>query len=227
MRKKPYLISHPVPKSNEEQREDYRYCLLLLFTPFRNEVEELLEPGTGSCIPVFERELLVNEKLAAYHDKMQMFQKIEEENTDAIEKEQNKSQPSQAEPLPQKDDCVDLLGEPLEAAAAMQELRAAMQLTAEESLEQNLDKMNVDQYRIFERLANHLSASNTQLLMFISGAGGTGKSFLINTLKIWAKQYFSGLGTTIAVAAYTGLAAYNVNGVTLHRLLQLPFSAST
>ena len=60
--------------------------------------------------------------------------------------------------------------------------------------------------------------------MFVSGVGGTGKSFLIEAIRqqvaaIW-KEHTDGL--TCAVAAPTGLAAFNVGGVTIHRLLQLP-----
>ena len=59
--------------------------------------------------------------------------------------------------------------------------------------------------------------------MFISGVGGTGKSFLIKTIRalvsgVWHNERESLL---CAVSAPTGLAAFNV-GVTIHRLLQLP-----
>ena len=57
--------------------------------------------------------------------------------------------------------------------------------------------------------------------MFVSGVGGTGKSFLIKTihslvLQIWHKKTDSLL---CAVTAPTGLAAFNIGGVTIHRLL--------
>ena len=57
--------------------------------------------------------------------------------------------------------------------------------------------------------------------MFVSGVGGTGKSFLIKTIrtlvsKIW--DYKTG-SPVCAVTAPTGLVAFNVGGVTL---LQLP-----
>ena len=62
------------------------------------------------------------------------------------------------------------------------------------------------------------------LNMFVSGVGGTGKSFIIKTIralvsKVWHDQSDSLL---CAVTAPTGLAAFNVGGVTIHRLLQLP-----
>ena len=60
--------------------------------------------------------------------------------------------------------------------------------------------------------------------MFISGVGGTGKSFLIKTIcaqvcETWHDKRESLL---CAVTALTGLAAFNVGEITIHRLLQLP-----
>lgn len=54
---------------------------------------------------------------------------------------------------------------------------------------------------------------------FVSGTGGTGKSFLIATIRAWVSEK---LGKNVAVSAPTGVSAYNVNGLTTYRLLQLP-----
>ena len=53
-------------------------------------------------------------------------------------------------------------------------------------------------------------------MTIISGFGGTGKSYLI---KAWVQ---SSTGKDVAVAAPTGIAAFNINGLTIHRLLMLP-----
>ena len=55
--------------------------------------------------------------------------------------------------------------------------------------------------------------------MFVSGCGGTGKSFLIKTLETWIH---SSLEKHAAITAPTGIAAFNVNGLTIHCLLKLP-----
>ena len=52
------------------------------------------------------------------------------------------------------------------------------------------------------------------------GCGGTGKSFLINTLVSLIRRYTQ-QNDTIKVAAPLGGAAYNVSGCTLHRYLNL------
>ena len=58
--------------------------------------------------------------------------------------------------------------------------------------------------------------------MFISGVGGTGKSFLIEAIKLLVRKIWPSNDLTVAVAAPTGLAAFNVGGLTIHRLFQLP-----
>ena len=58
--------------------------------------------------------------------------------------------------------------------------------------------------------------------MFISGVGGTGKSFLIETIKSLISNLWSIKNLTCTIAAPTGLAAFNIGGVTIHRLFQLP-----
>ena len=94
-----------------------------------------------------------------------------------------------------------------------------------------------DQKRIFKQIVDHLNHQRRHecdeckckdiepLHMFVSGVGGTGKSFLIETIRSQVKEIWKehvGDDTTCAVAAPTGLAAYNVGGMTVHHLFQLP-----
>lgn len=59
------------------------------------------------------------------------------------------------------------------------------------------------------------TAIREQLLMIIYGTAGTGKSYLINAIA-------SQLKDDCCLTATTGIAAFNINGVTIHSLLQLP-----
>ena len=59
--------------------------------------------------------------------------------------------------------------------------------------------------------------------MFVSGCGDIGKSYLIKTIKVWV---YSSMGKQVAVTTPTGIAAFNINGLTIHRLLQLPVEHS-
>ena len=51
--------------------------------------------------------------------------------------------------------------------------------------------------------------------MIVSGTAGTGKSYLINCLKILLKD-------KLRVCAPAGVASYNIQGYTLHNLFSLP-----
>ena len=58
--------------------------------------------------------------------------------------------------------------------------------------------------------------------MFVSGVGGTGKSLLIEAIKAFVDDLRPSEDLKCAITAPTGLAAFNVGGVTIHRLFQLP-----
>ena len=98
------------------------------------------------------------------------------------------------------------------------------------TLDRRIQMLNADQEHIFTQDRLQYQYRHEKELchwtdIFISGVGGTGKSFLIQTIKeqvsaIWATNALDLL--TCAVAAPAGLAAFNVGGVTIHRLFQLP-----
>ena len=104
------------------------------------------------------------------------------------------------------------------------------------SFDDLVSSLNVDQSRIFRHVKDHLEhqvrhESDTckcsdwkPLHMFISGVGGTGKSFLIKTIRALVSEIWHDKTESLlcAVTAPTGLAGFNVGGVTIHRLLQLP-----
>ena len=65
----------------------------------------------------------------------------------------------------------------------------------------------------------HLESENSPpLRMIVSGTAGTGKSYLIHCLRLLLQD-------RVFVAAPTGVAAFNVDGYTLHSLLSLPTRA--
>ena len=103
-------------------------------------------------------------------------------------------------------------------------------------LDDFVSSLNIDQRHIFKGIKCHLEhqlqhehdackcSDLKPLHMFVSGVGGTGKSFMIKTIRalvgeIWHDKKDALLCT---VSAPIGLAAFNVGGVTIYRLLQLP-----
>ncbi len=80
--------------------------------------------------------------------------------------------------------------------------------------------LNKEQAQAFHIIAEHsLQKQPTQLKMFLSGAGGTGKSRVIHALKHF---FFSrNQERRFHLASFTGVAAKNICGATLHSLLML------
>ena len=81
--------------------------------------------------------------------------------------------------------------------------------------------LNKDQRRVFDNVkahfqhqnlheANQCSCDFAPLRMFVSGVGGTGKSFLIEAIKALVNSLWSSESLLCGVAAPTGLAAFEV-----------------
>ena len=75
-----------------------------------------------------------------------------------------------------------------------------------------------------------LGLPDIHLNSIVIGSAGVGKSFLIRALEIgifkWAQdtygpQKYPDVRSVVRLAAFTGKAAYQVGGVTLHSLLKL------
>ena len=72
------------------------------------------------------------------------------------------------------------------------------------------------QQRVYTIVQQHNSDNSPQpLRMIVSGTAGTGKSYLIHCLRLLLQHQ-------VMVAAPTGVAAFNIDGRTLHSLLSLP-----
>ena len=98
--------------------------------------------------------------------------------------------------------------------------------------------LNQDQKRVFENVKVHFlhqkcheakqcSCDFSPLRLFVSGVGGTGKSFLIEAIKALVNSLWNSEGLLCGIAAPTGLAAFHVGGITIHRLFQLPVEHAT
>lgn len=87
-----------------------------------------------------------------------------------------------------------------------------------------IDLLNADQKRAYDIISCHFKLtqqqeSPRQLLMFLHGEGGTGKSRVIQTITdMYARR---GCSHMLAKVAFTGIAASLIEGETIHRSLKL------
>ena len=80
----------------------------------------------------------------------------------------------------------------------------------------NIALLNRKQSIAYEIVRQHYESNQTEpIRLIITGQGGSGKSFIINALK-------SLLRLSCVLCSFFGIASHNIEGVTLHSLLQLP-----
>jgi hypothetical protein len=81
--------------------------------------------------------------------------------------------------------------------------------------------LNRDQQHVFDLIMEHHHNQDPEpIRLIVSGTAGSGKSFLLNCLRYQLSRE-RGASEYCPVAAYTGVAAFNVNGLTLHSLFRL------
>ncbi|KAF9053996.1 hypothetical protein BDP27DRAFT_1147050, partial [Rhodocollybia butyracea] len=81
-------------------------------------------------------------------------------------------------------------------------------------------KLNTEQERAFRIVANHSQQSQPDpLQMYIGGQGGTGKSVVIEALRSFFNEQKE--NRRFRLSSYTGVAAKNISGMTLHSALLL------
>ena len=223
-RQRPYLINH-YKYSVTDQPEKYYHALLLLFKPWR-EWESLLADNEtyADAFNAFSGESV---DAQSYHTRLQQHQdkdknvrmQVDKLRTEMEVEEQNTSKDMH------KDDPLNY--GITEAQEAMADFEAALIDNDDADVDAMIENLNEDQLRIFNKVRNQVQAQCTSpstenakpMRMFVSGCGGTGKSYLIKTIKAWI---CSTTDKHVAITAPTGIAAFNINGLTIHRLLQLP-----
>ncbi|XP_066915540.1 uncharacterized protein [Clytia hemisphaerica] len=79
-----------------------------------------------------------------------------------------------------------------------------------------VENLNAEQLQAYNIVHDHASKADEEpLLMIITGIAGSGKSYLINCIKKL-------LDKKCLLTSYFGIAAFNINGRTLHSTLRLP-----
>ncbi|XP_029173809.1 ATP-dependent DNA helicase PIF1-like [Nylanderia fulva] len=195
--------------------ENYFFALLLMFKPWQ-KLEDL-KNECDTYTESFHKVKLHLKEALQYHEKLEELQKafetakqlVQQCLDDDLQKEQSQDDPENAIGI-----------QNLEAGEAMQDFKDLGDRAIQEiDVSDMIVKLNTDQKRVFDKVTNAVESDKSILRLYVSEEGGTGKSFLIKTIKCWIKQ---NLNKDTAVTAPTGIAAFNIDGLTVHRLLQLP-----
>ena len=228
-RSTPTLISHRRP-NKVNNKEEYFRNLLLLFKPYRQPIDVKVADTYEES---FNIESQVNKRLQDYEKKI----------SDLYESRENMKKRINEEKIVQE-------GEPVPESFEFTMDNTSNILEEFEKANENLptnyenlySMLNEDQKKIFidvvsrihvqtdvavpENMKNqfNLTRNNKQILKFISGVGGTGKSFLITAITSYIRAVFK---KDVALVAPTGIAASNINGFTIHRFLKLPVQHNT
>ena len=203
-----------LPKKTNKKAAAIPY---LLFVPFRNESDLIGEHGSAEL--AFKNYLASSNDMKGHHEELLQMLKVQtkvreiNEHRETVE-DVKKDDGNEPEGL-------QITGE---AVAAMNDVHDMDVNKANNFKQELIEMLNADQSRVFEMVSEHLHHQQQHetgacvckyfkpLHMFISGVGGTGKSFLIETIR----QQVSEIGkdgtvadTKCAVGAPTDLASYN------------------
>ena len=97
-----------------------------------------------------------------------------------------------------------------------------------------VDSLNESQRLAFQKVLNYTTARHEYqmhavespppepLRLFITGGAGTGKSHVISVVHEHFERAQIGDGCACMLMAPTGVAAFNIGGLTIHKVLNLP-----
>ena len=203
--------------------------MIVLFVPFRDESTLLGENETPKA--AYHRLLPDSKQCSAYHERMKKMFKAKEKYNKI--NEARKEEGTEEKVNKEDEEGPQLAGQAKSAMKDLEDMKDVAQAKSTLTLNERIDMLNVDQRKIFDRIKEHLLHQQKHesgqckcdfkpLRMFVSGVGGTGKSFLIEAVRAMTDDLWETDDLKCAVSAPTGLASFNVAGVTIYRLFWLP-----
>ena len=243
LRTKPKIIRY-VKYSQKVDPENYYREQLMLFYPWRNEDSDLLN-GFSTFKEHFEavREKIKSTK-KEYDANSDLLDEVEvaaethilgqvdgvSSNIESVEANDALNKPVQStkfafySPETREHSYYDLGADiGLPTHIANDDIEMIQNRLPENEYFELLSKLNQKQREIFTHIIHSLTFTpDNQLYVFITGGAGVGKSVVIRTLYqalhrlLCSKSGQNPEDIRILLCAYTGLAAYNIQGSTLH-----------
>jgi hypothetical protein len=233
LKKEALLKYNTVRTKTEQDHLRYYYNALQLHKPWRSEYD--LKGDFDTLHEAFCAAMKDLPKLRGIHDH-KLFIESELKKAHKWEADALENIDDADEDYFRDDEIIDL--EPV--ADRVERLRQMFTANLEERPHEELAAtLNETQLRVYNNVMNPINHFHEKhangacdcaepvlpVRRFVSGVAGTGKSHLINTIVATLHQKYTGGPDgfpAVAVVAPTGLSAFNVNGVTMHKMFKLP-----
>ncbi len=232
---KPRSLLHPIivygPTIDPYARpEEFYYSYLLLHKPWVNEDDIKGESDT------YENEFMKAKEsipfLAQYVEKVLKKRNMKDKMKDDVDSHLSEEERANAA----KQEAEEYSEE--NGSDMFDSLRKQTAIVTEEQLDREVLGLSEDQRRVYDRFvenAEHYYKHQTKpascccgefepLRMFVSGFGGSGKSHLIRVLMgyQYVKSEVRKEPCHFLLGAPTGMASFNISGMTLHSMWRLP-----
>jgi len=215
-----YIVTHRLinPNKSPEDEEQHYYQLLKQFKPWRNETD-LIAPGHTYKETFTSENNTYPNMAAAYHNQLVNQKKTEEELDDAIRRKRGEEDTAVDDEQTAFEGCAIN-----NAESTMQDvIDAHKNRTGDSTSTAELySSLKTDQRRVVDIVVQQVCHDTNPCRLIVSDEGGTGKSRVIQVMQQMIADKYPANSLPVAVDAPTGMAAYNVGGTTIHRLLGLP-----
>ena len=214
---------------NYDNDEDMARSLLILFLPFRNEMEDIHNQDVKSLLKkkgdIVEEKRKRFEKYKVMSDLISNIQKeearnVESEDEDDLEsKEEETTSPEQIEEFNS--------WAKQQAKKDLSKLKDFVNICSIDELRSNISSLNYQQRRLFDDVLERMVSDDINektFYLFITGNAGTGKSHLVQILSeaIKSVKLKSGVDLkkpSILITAPTANAAFIIGGRTIDSVL--------
>ena len=244
-RKHPKVIRY-VRFNKENDPENYYRERLLLFLPWRNELEDLKGPHSTYEDAYFAMKHFIDDKAQKYEQNIQVL----DEAINAANIEESEAYDELA-PGAQQKESDDAAEDPTESAehafyrpqttehaqcdigvdlgypSASVEIEPHGVRLPEDQYQDLIRCLNVKQLEIFTHVLQWIKTKEEPMRIFLTGGAGVGKSKVIDALYQTLHRYLCGTEgenpeeIRILLCAFTGVAAFNIGGTTIHKAFNI------
>ncbi|CAF1099646.1 unnamed protein product, partial [Brachionus calyciflorus] len=212
--------------NDEKQTEKYFYQMILLFKPWRNEEEEILNQNKFKSLKEYFNHFIKNNYGKSLFSEFQEARlKIEKAKKYLNELDQNFETKEEIEEIEENN----------LAFNQHTDLQFSKKVLDSDSINKKIDLLNNEQREIFdfvnEIIDHHYKHTILEckcelkinpIKTYIGGGAGVGKSFLIETIRDSITFKLKDLKKiTVATIAPTGIAANNIDGTTIHKFFKI------